>query len=631
MSTQDNNPKNTDSPLFRALTRFLSGPVTRYQRQNPRQLKRWQLDKYKFTSPAGLSFKKSAYSPFDNIYSKSLASISRGERYLDFDQMEYTPEIASALDIYADEMTTSSQLQEMLSIKCPNEEIKSILHTLFYSVLNIEFNLYGWSRTMCKYGDYFLYLDVDDQIGVKSIIGLPPQEIERLEGEDKTNPEYVQFQWNSGGLTFENWQIAHFRILGNDKFAPYGTSVLEPARRIWRQLTLIEDAMMAYRVVRSPERRVFYIDVGGIPETDVEQHMQRIVTQMKRNQVIDSDTGRVDLRYNPMSTDEDYFIPVRGGAAGTRVESLPGGTYTGDIDDVKYLRDKLFSALKVPASYLTQGEEGSEDKTTLAQKDIRFARTITRLQRNVVSELEKIAVIHLYTLGFRGKDLLSFKLHLNQPSKIAELQELEHWRTKFDVATAATEGYFSRTWVSQNIFGLTDDEIIRNQREMYYDRKFDASLEATSTSAAESDSMGSMGDSFADTGAEEDAPDLGAEEETGEEAEEDSVLLSEPGSRNQPYITPGAKGKEYTKVKYDGRQNKRQQNMNGQMAREKGKNTRRNVFPGLPELTSLTNGVHEGKDTNYRLEENLILENNTEIKSIIKVLENKQGNENGEI
>ena len=144
--------------------------------------------------------------------------------------MEYTPEIASALDIYADEMTTSSPLQQMLNITCPNEEIKSIIHTLFYSVLNIEFNLYGWARTMCKYGDYFLYLDIDEDIGVKSIIGLPPQEIERLEGEDKTNPDYVQFQWNSGGLTFENWQIAHFRILGNDKFAPYGTSVLEPAR-----------------------------------------------------------------------------------------------------------------------------------------------------------------------------------------------------------------------------------------------------------------------------------------------------------------------------------------------------------------------------------------------------------------
>jgi hypothetical protein len=631
MSNQDKNPKNTDSPLFRALTRFLSGPVTRYQRQNPRQLKRWQLDKYKFTSPAGLSFKKSTYSPFDNIYSKSLSNITRGERYVDFDQMEYTPEIASALDIYADEMTTSSQLQEMLSITCPNEQIKSIIHTLFYSVLNIEFNLYGWSRTMCKYGDYFLYLDVDDEIGVKSIVGLPPQEIERMEGEDKTNPDYVQFQWNSGGLTFENWQIAHFRILGNDKFAPYGTSVLEPSRRIWRQLTLLEDAMMAYRVVRSPERRVFYIDVGGIPETDVEQHMQRIVTQMKRNQVIDADTGRVDLRYNPMSTDEDYFIPVRGGTAGTRVESLPGGTYTGDIDDVKYLRDKLFSALKIPASYLTQGEEGSEDKTTLAQKDIRFSRTVTRLQRNIVSELEKIAVIHLYTLGFRGKDLLSFKLHLNQPSKIAELQELEHWRTKFDVATAATEGYFSRSWVSKSIFGLTDDEIIRNQREMYYDRKIDASLEATSTMASEDDLTGGGGmggDPFADD--EDLGTDTATEEET-DEPEEDSVLLSEPGSRNEPYLTPGAKGKKYTPEKYDGRQNKRQQNMNGQMAREKGKNTRRNVFPSLSDFTSLANGIHEDKATNYKREENLILENNTEIKNIIQVLNTKQGKENGEI
>ena len=238
--------------------------------------------------------------------------------------MEYTPEIASALDIYADEMTTSSPLRQLLTINCPNEELKSILDQLFYNILNIEHNLYGWCRTMCKYGDYFLYLDIDENVGVKSVIGLPPSEIERLEGEDKTNPNYVQYQWNSGGLTFENWQIGHFRILGNDKFAPYGTSVLEASRRIWRQLSLQEDAMMAYRIVRSPERRVFYIDVGGIPENEVEQHMQRIVTSMKRNQVIDADTGRVDLRYNPMSVDEDYFIPVRGGTAGTKIENLPG-------------------------------------------------------------------------------------------------------------------------------------------------------------------------------------------------------------------------------------------------------------------------------------------------------------------
>tara|TARA_Y100001938_G_C8083310_1_gene430423 strand:- start:302 stop:2212 length:1911 start_codon:yes stop_codon:yes gene_type:complete len=624
MSDRNNkNTKNTESPLFRALTRFFSGPITRYQRQNPRQLKRWQLDKYKFTSAAGLSFKKSSYNPFDNVYSKSMASISRAERYVDFDQMEYTPEIASALDIYADEMTTSSPLQELLGIKCHNEEIRSILSTLFYDVLNIDFNLYGWCRTMCKYGDYFLYMDIDDQIGVKSVIGLPPQEIERMEGEDKTNPKYVQFQWNSGGLTFENWQIAHFRILGNDKFAPYGTSVLEASRRIWRQLTLLEDAMMSYRIVRSPERRVFYIDVGGIPEKEIEQHMQRIMTQMKRNQVIDADTGRVDLRYNPMSVDEDFFIPVRGGAAGTRIESLPGGTYTGDIDDVKYLRDKLFSALKIPASYLTQEGEG-EDKTTLAQKDIRFARTITRLQRNVVSELEKIAVIHLYTLGFRGTDLTSFSLNLNQPSKIAELQELEHWRTKFDIATAATEGYFSRRWVSKSIFGLSDDEIVRNQREMYYDRNFDADLEAVSAAAAEAAASspefgpGDIGDTLGDLGGEEGGEE--PEADTPDEPEEEATLLSVPGKRNEPYVTPGSKGKAYVKVADDKRKmGARKQSYNSHYAREKGKNTTRNVFPGVSDLNSLARGIYENESSNN--DEQKIFENATEIRQIIEVLD----------
>ncbi len=213
-----------------------------------------------------------------------ISNRNRSERYVDFDQMEYMPEIASSLDIYADEMTTHSDLQPMLKIKCPNEEIKSILHALYHNVLNVEYNLFGWSRTMCKYGDLFLYLELDERLGVKNCVGLPQQEVERLEGEDQTNPNYVQFQWNSAGLTLENWQMAHFRILGNDKHAPYGTSVLEGCRRIWRQLTLLEDAMMAYRIVRSPERRVFKIDVGAIPPQEVEQYMQKVMTQMKRHQ-----------------------------------------------------------------------------------------------------------------------------------------------------------------------------------------------------------------------------------------------------------------------------------------------------------------------------------------------------------
>jgi len=207
---------------------------------------------------------------------------------------------------------------------------------------------------------------------------------------------------------------------------------------------------MAYRVIRSSERRVFKIDVGAIPPQDVEQYMQKIVSQLKRHTVVDPDSGRIDLRYNPMSIEEDYFLPVRAGSA-TSIESLAGAQNITAIDDIKYLRDKLFSALKIPQSYLTMGEGAMEDKTTLAQKDIRFARTIQRLQRTVIHELEKIGIIHLYTLGFRGDDLLGFSLTLNNPSKIAELQELEHWKQKFDIAASATEGYFSRRWVAEHI------------------------------------------------------------------------------------------------------------------------------------------------------------------------------------
>ena len=381
MAEQRTNPRNPTSQLFKKLTRLFSGPIVNRRVQMYRKQRRKDLNKYRsqFYSTSGLQFKKSTYNPFDVMQTNQISNQNRAERYMDFDQMEYTPEIASSMDIYADEMTTNTHLQPMLSIECQNEEIKTILESLYTNILNINFNLFGWSRTMCKYGDYFLYLDIDEEEGIKNVIGLPPQEVERMEGEDPTNPNYVQFQWNSGGMTFENWQVAHFRILGNDKYSPYGTSVLEPARRIWRQLTLLEDAMMSYRIVRSPERRVFYIDVGNIAPQDVEQYMQRVMTQMKRNQIVDSQTGRVDLRYNPLSVEEDYFVPVRGDSS-SKIENLAGGTFTGDIDDVKYLRDKLFSALKVPQSYLSRGEGADEDKSTLAQKDIRFARTIQRFQ-----------------------------------------------------------------------------------------------------------------------------------------------------------------------------------------------------------------------------------------------------------
>ena len=645
---QKNNPRNAETALFKKLTRIFSGPIVNRRVQMYRNQRRRDLDKYKFQfkSTSGLQFKKATYNPFDVMQANQISNQNRSERYMDFDQMEYTPEIASSLDIYADEMTTSSHLQPMLRIDCQNEEIKTILDSLYSNVLNINFNLFGWSRTMCKYGDLFLYLDIDEDEGVKNIIGLPPSEVERMEGEDPTNPNYVQYQWNSAGMTFENWQMAHFRILGNDKYSPYGTSVLEPARRIWRQLTLLEDAMMSYRIVRSPERRVFYIDVGNIAPQDVEQYMQRVMTQMKRNQVVDANTGRVDLRYNPLSVEEDYFLPVRGDST-SKIETLAGGTFTGDIDDVKYLRDKMFSALKVPQSYLSRGEGADEDKSTLAQKDIRFARTIQRLQRSILSEIEKVGIIHLYTIGFRGDDLVSFTLSLNNPSKIAELQELEHWKTKFDVAAGATAGFFSKRWIAQKIFGLTDDEMIRMEREMFFDRKLDAALEAAGQ-APEASEGGGMGD-FDDAGG---LDDLGADDDLGlddlgddegedldnADSEEDETLLAAPPARrgSEPSIgelttTKKSKGKKYPK-RGNGRKKgaARRSSYNAHGGRSYAKNTTTNTFPGIKELSGLANGIFESKDTNYSEDEKTIFRATHQLKRFADSLESKETEEKNE-
>jgi len=646
MANQNRNPRNPRSELFKSLTRVFSGPLTTRRTQTGRRIRRYQLDKYqsRFTSASGQSFKTFRSTNAYNMQLGIMNQHNRAERYVDFDQMEYTPEIASALDIYADEMTTHSSLQPMLHIKCSNEEIKAVLDSLYHNILNIDHNLFGWCRSMCKYGDFFLYLDIDDKYGIKTGIGLPSREVERLEGEDETNPNYVQYQWNSAGMTLENWQMAHFRILGNDRYAPYGTSVLEPARRIFRQLILLEDAMMAYRIVRSPERRVVKIDVGQVPPNEVEQYVQKVISSMKRNSIVDETTGRVDLRYNPLSIEEDYYIPVRGDSK-TEITSLPGGTFTGDIDDVKYLRDKLFSALKIPASYLTNAEGADEDKTTLAQKDIRFARTIQRLQRAVVSELEKVGIIHLYTLGFRDEDLLSFKLQLNNPSKISELQELEHWDKKFSVAGAATEGFFSRRWVAEHLFNMSHEEFERNQREIFYDRKFDASLAAVAEAMQEEaagaglgdlggdEGLGDLGDDLGDDlGA--DLGDLGGDEPATAAPEEpeigDDPLLAAPGRReDEGYTTPGSKGKVYRPVK-KGRDNRAKGAMKRHRASVAGVNMDpRKTFPGKSGyggLDSLAKGMFESRETNYdnefAIEEEILQTTNFEVKSLLESLGN---------
>lgn len=643
MATNTRSPYNNENELFKRLTRLFSGPIVNLKAQNYRDLKRKQLDRYKFKSASGKSFKRAEYNPFESIQLAQLSNQNRTSRYIDYDQMEFEPIISAAMNLYADEITFSTEMQEIIRIECANAEIKSTLHSLFYDILNIEQNAFGWVRNTIKYGDFFLYVDIDDVTGIRNVVGLPAHEIERLEGEDPTNPNYIQFQWNSGGLTLENWQMAHFRLLGNDKMAPYGVSALEPARRIWRQLMLLEDYMLAYRIVRSSSRRVFYLDVGHISENDVEQHVLNVQAMMKKNQVLDSSNGRMDLRYNPYyAVENDFFIPVRGDSK-TNITDLPGSTYNGGIDDVKYLKDKLFAALQIPQSYLFRGEGSSEDKTTLAQKDVMFARTVQRIQKNIVAELYKLAVTHLYVLGFRDlKDLTGYTLSFNNPSRIAELQELEYYKTKFDVGSAAVDSLFSKRWVSQNIFHISEEEFERNQRERFYDAKIEAAI--ASISEGEESGGGGMGggsdlfgglDDSGEGGEIEDIADdvmgdMGSADggaETG--PDEDSMLLAAPAKRDET-TTPKSKGKMYQPEVNDKRTlGARARNLKSQWGGSSSVNTARNVLKGYSDLKGLSRGIAENQDTIYHREESALLKTSLDTKRLIEGLEKRtKKNEN---
>jgi hypothetical protein len=465
--------------IFTRLTKlFRSGPVVKRRVRDftPSAKNTTAFELFRKTQSHVYSSAMSAYGSYDRM-----------ARYSDFQEMEYTPEIASALDIYAEESVAPDELGNVLHIYSENAQINKILNELFYDTLNVNFNLTAWVRNMCKYGDFFLFNDVSPDQGVINVYPIAVNEIEREEGFDKDDPLAVRFRWmTQGNQILENWQVSHFRILGNDAFLPYGTSVLEAARRIWRQLILIEDAMLVYRIVRAPDRRVFYIDVGNIPPEEIPNYMEQAQSQLKKNQVVDRNTGRVDLRYNPLSVDEDYFLPVRGTATGTKIETLAGGSNAAAVEDVQYIQKKLFAALKIPKAYLGY-DEGLGAKATLSQEDIRFSRSINRIQRTILSELNKIAIIHLHSHGFDGDDLLDFELKLTNPSTIAQQQKLELFNTKFTIAQSANgvEGLVDKKWIRKNIFMMSDEEIKNIEKGLLKDKEMSLRVEAVKLPEAE--------------------------------------------------------------------------------------------------------------------------------------------------
>jgi hypothetical protein len=414
--------------------------------------------------------------------------------YYDYESMEFTPEVSAALDIYAEESTTLSEKGEILTIYSESDRVKTILEDLFKEKLDINTNLQMWARGLCKYGDDFVYLKVDPEKGIIGCQQLPNIEIERIEGAASKTPgndrdikiptKELRFQWKNKEMEFQSWEIAHFRLLGDDRKLPYGTSMLEKIRRIWKQLLLSEDAMLIYRTSRAPERRVFKVFVGNMDDKDIESYVQRVANKFKRDQIADPRNGQVDMRYNQMAVDQDYFIPVRDPAQSNPIETLPGAQNLGEIADIEYIQKKMLAALRIPKAFLGFEDVVAEGKT-LALMDIRFARTINRIQKSLIQELNKIALIHLYLLGLED-ELGNFSLSLTNPSAQSDLLKIEQWKEKVTLYKDATSDQsqvgilpVSHTWAKKNILGMSDSEVILDLQQQRIERAMGFELQNT--------------------------------------------------------------------------------------------------------------------------------------------------------
>jgi len=465
----------------------------------------------------------------NEIYQHSIYyETTRLASYADFEGMEFFPEIAAALDIMMEESTTQNGEGRILNIFSESKRVKRILQDLFFNRLDIHTNLPMWTRNTCKYGDDFLYLNVDSEDGITNVKQLPNIEIIRkendgfgenssMESEDKFNP--VKFIWGDRDIEFNAWQIAHFRLLGDDRRLPYGTSMLEKARRIWKQLLLSEDAMLIYRVTRAPERRIFKIFVGNIDEADVPSYIQKIANNFKKSPVIDQKTGQIDTRYNQMAQDQDYFIPVRDPNAPSPIDTLPGATNLSEIADIQYLQKKLFTALRIPKAFLNFEEVTGEGKN-LALQDIRFSRTINRIQQAMIQELNKVAIIHLYVLGLED-ELENFTLSLNNPSTQADMLQTEQTQMKVtlykDAVSDAGNGFgaYSMTRGKREILGMSEEEIRTDFEQQRLEKAAAAEMEQTSTIIKKTGIFDRVDTLYGEFGTTPDAPAEG--EETGGE------------------------------------------------------------------------------------------------------------------
>ena len=423
--------------------------------------------------------------------------------YRDADLMDAFPEIGAALDIVAEESCLPNDDGMVITVQSKSERVKSILEDLVVNRLNLQLTAQMVIRAMCKYGNQFMMLDVDHKNGVKGWKQLPVFNVERIESGIQ-NPYgagasiaangvniddadlSTQFIWlddNNSQIPFRDWQIAHFRLLTNSMYLPYGVSYLNAARRHWRMLSLMEDMMLIYRLERSIERRVYKIFVGAIDDADVGAYVEQIANEFKRTPIIDPVTGQLDLRKNILGIDQDIFLPVRSEDAPTPIDTLSAGQNITALDDIKFIQNKVLTALRIPKTFLNF-EEAAGDGKNLALMDVRFARTINRIQQAFLMELTKVASIHLFLLGF-DDELNNFTLSMKNPSTQAEQLEIENLQKKIDAVRDAVSDpgnglpVMSTTRALKNIMKWSEKDIKENFEEIRLEKGIAAELEKT--------------------------------------------------------------------------------------------------------------------------------------------------------
>ena len=423
--------------------------------------------------------------------------------YRDADLMDAYPEIGAALDILSEEgtLTTGSEEGMIVNVSSSSDRIKSILEDLFVNRLNMQVTAQMVMRGMIKYGNEFMLLDIDRKLGIKGWRRLPVGEVERIENgivnpygaptiatDTSKDDMTTKFIWTNelgnSMIPFRNWQIAHFRLLHNSMFLPYGCSGLMAARRHFRMLALMEDMMLIYRLERSMERRVYKIYVGALDDADIPAYVENIANSFKRTPIVDPLTGQLDLRKNILACSDDIFIPVRDPNAPTPIDTLAGAKNLDAIDDIKYIQKKVCAALRIPQSFLNFEEQKGDGKN-LALMDVRFARTINKYQQAFLMELTKIATIHLFLLGFED-DLTNFTLTMNNPSTQSEQLEIENSQKKITAVRDAVSDpgngipVMSLQRALKTIMKWSEKDIKDNFEEIRLEKALSAELEKTS-------------------------------------------------------------------------------------------------------------------------------------------------------